>query len=79
MGDLLTDRKLVPYDISVRELGDIALVEFYWRFDARFRQDGTPLHTEGRETQVLRRTDGVWHTVHVHYSGVPVTEERQGF
>jgi len=79
MGELLTDRKLVPYDIGVRELGDVALVEFYWRFDAKFRQDGTLLHREGRETQVLMRTDGTGRIVHVHYSGMPVTEEGQGF
>jgi ketosteroid isomerase-like protein len=79
MGELLTDRRLVAYDIRVRELGDVALAEFYWRFDAKFRQDGTPLHTEGRETQVHLRTNGAWRIVHVHYSGMPVTEERQGF
>ena len=79
MGELLMDRKLVPYELAVQEYGDVAVVEFYWRFDAKFRNDGTALHTEGRETQVLRRIGGQWRIAHVHYSGMPVTEKRQGF
>lgn len=79
MGELLKSRKLVPFNLNVQEYADVAVVEFYWRFDANFRQDGTPLHTEGRETQVLRRIDGDWRIQHVHYSSMPVTEVREGF
>lgn len=67
------------FDLSVHEDGDHAWVEFYWRFDAIMRQDRTLLHTEGRETQVLRRIGETWRIVHVHYSGMPVTGARQGF
>jgi hypothetical protein len=42
------------------------------------KHDGSPLKTEGRETQVLRKTDGRWELVHVHYSGMPATGKREG-
>ena len=35
--------------------------------------------THGRETQVYRKMKGRWQLVHVHYSGMPGTEERRGF
>ena len=57
MGDTFSERKMEIFDLSVHEDGDHAWVEFYWRFDAIMREDRTPLHTEGRETQVLRRMD----------------------
>ncbi len=53
--------------------------EFYWSFDATMAKDATTIHTEGRETQVLEKTNQGWRIVHVHYSGMPVTGERQGF
>jgi hypothetical protein len=64
MGDLLSDRKLITYDIRVGQLGAVAVVEFGWRFN------GEVSH-RGRETSVFRRTDGAWRIVHGHYSGVP--------
>ena len=79
MGDTFSERKLEIFNLFVHEDGDHAWVEFYWRFDAIMRQDRTPLHTEGRETQVLRRIGETWRIVHVHYSGMPVTGARQGF
>jgi hypothetical protein len=58
---------------------DGAVAEFYWRFDAKMRKDGSAVHTEGRETQVYQRVGGRWFLVHVHYSGMPVTAPGQGF
>ena len=59
--------------------GDAAWVEFYWDFVAKFKTGGTPLNTKGRETQIFRKLDGGWRLVHVHYSGMPVGGEREGF
>lgn len=79
MGDTFSERKLTPRDISVHVYGDAAWVEFYWDFAAKFRKDGSPISTHGRETQVYRKELGRWRLVHVHYSGMPVVEERKGF
>jgi ketosteroid isomerase-like protein len=80
MRDRFTARKLQVRDIAIRILGDTALAEFYWTFDATFRDDGSPLRTKGRETQVFRRGGSVgWTIVHVHYSTMPVTGNREGF
>jgi hypothetical protein len=48
--------------------------EFYWDFVAKFRKDGSLITTHGRETQVYWKMRGRWPLVHVHYSGIPVTE-----
>jgi hypothetical protein len=58
---------------------DVAWCEFNWQFDAVFRHDGSTLHTEGRESQLLQEVSGVWRIFHVHYSGMPVSGEREGF
>jgi Xaa-Pro aminopeptidase len=79
MGEMFSERKLVAHDISVDVFGDAAVAEFYWDFAAKFRKDGTPITTHGRETQVYRREHGDWRLVHVHYSGMPVTNQREGF
>jgi Xaa-Pro aminopeptidase len=79
MGETFSERKLSPRDISIQMLGDAAVVEFYWDFVAKFRKDGSSITTHGRETQVYRRTPEGWRLVHVHYSGMPVTDQRQGF
>jgi ketosteroid isomerase-like protein len=80
MRDRFTARKLQVRDIAIRILGDAALAEFYWTFDATFRDDGSPLETKGRETQVFRRGGPMgWMIVHVHYSTMPVTGNREGF
>jgi len=79
MGETFSERKLSVRDVVVHAYGDAAWAEFYWEFVAKFRKDGTPLTTRGRESQVYRKTDGRWRLVHVHYSGLPVTGERQGF
>jgi ketosteroid isomerase-like protein len=79
MGNTFSERKLSIHDVSVHLLGDAAYAEFYWDFTAKFRKDGSPLTTHGRETQVYRKDANGWRLVHVHYSGMPVAVERQGF
>ena len=76
---LFTSRELRVKEISVHRLSDdVAQAEFYWDFNAVF-EDGTPLTTEGRETQVWKKSDGNWRIVHVHYSGPATVEEGEGF
>jgi Xaa-Pro aminopeptidase len=79
MGETFSERKLTVHDVSVHVYGDTAQAEFYWDFGARFRKDGSPLTTHGRETQLYHKEQGRWRLVHVHYSGMPVIEGRQGF
>jgi Xaa-Pro aminopeptidase len=79
MGDTFSERKLSIHDVSVHAFGDSAWAEFYWDFTAKFRKDGSPLTTHGRETQLYQKIDSRWRLVHVHYSGMPVTGERRGF
>ncbi|PYT53517.1 MAG: hypothetical protein DMG43_08830 [Acidobacteria bacterium] len=79
MGETFSERKLSIHDVSVRVYGDAAWAEFYWDFAARFRKDGSPLATHGRETQIYRKEQGDWRLVHVHYSVMPATGEGTGF
>lgn len=79
MGEMFTARKLVPRDINVSVFTNAAYAEFYWTFDATFRQNGSALHTEGRESQMYVRDGGEWRLVKVHYSSMPVTGEGEGF
>jgi ketosteroid isomerase-like protein len=79
MGENFSERKLTIKDVAIHSYGQTAWAEFYWDFAAKLRKDGGPVATHGRETQVYRKVDGVWRLVHVHYSGMPVTGERQGF
>jgi Xaa-Pro aminopeptidase len=79
MGETFSERKLSVRDIFVDVLGDSASAEFYWDFNAKFRKDGSPITTHGRETQLYRKIQGRWRLVHVHYSGMPVVSEHQGF
>lgn len=50
MRDRFAARKLQTRDIAIRILGDAAFAEFYWTFNATFRDDGSSLETKGRET-----------------------------
>jgi ketosteroid isomerase-like protein len=79
MSKTFSERKLTVKDIEVQVYGDAAVATFYWDFVARMRADGRTLKTQGRETQVYRRSDRGWSLVHVHYSGMPVTGRREGF
>lgn len=79
MGDTFSERKLSPRNIRVHVHGDSAWVEFYWDFVAKLRKDGSVITTHGRETQVYWKMPSGWRLVHVHYSGMPVANEKQGF
>jgi Xaa-Pro aminopeptidase len=76
MGETFSERKLSVHDIVVHVYGDAAQAEFYWDFTAKFRKDGSPLTTHGRETQLYHKEQGRWRLLHVHYSGMPVAAER---
>jgi Xaa-Pro aminopeptidase len=77
-GQMFSERKLNARDLTVDVSGDSAVAEFYWDFTAKFRKDGSQITTHGRETQIYFKRDGVWRLAHVHYSGMPATELRQG-
>lgn len=80
MGATFSQRELrLSGDLTLQVHGGAAVVEFNWEFDAVFRDNGEPLHTEGRESQVWVRKGEAWKLVHVHYSGPPVTGLREGF
>jgi ketosteroid isomerase-like protein len=79
MGETFSERKLTIKDVSIHTYGDTAWAEFYWDFNAKLRKDGAPLATKGRETQIYHKEQGRWRLVHVHYSGMPATQEHSGF
>ena len=79
MGETFSERKLRVRDVAVHVYKDSAWAEFCWDFAAKFRKDGAAIETHGRESQVYVKKDGRWRLVHVHYSGMPVTGEREGF
>ncbi len=79
MGEAFSERTLSIKNVSIHVYRDTAWAEFYWDFNAKFRKDGTALATKGRETQIYHKEQGRWRLVHVHYSGMPVTQERSGF
>jgi len=79
MGETFSERKLTPRDIAIHVYGNAAWAEFYWDFNAKFRKDGQPITTHGRETQIYRKFPTGWRLVHVHYSGMPAAPPGQGF
>ena len=79
MRETFSKRKLSPRDVAVHVYGNSAWVEFDWDFVAKFRKDRSPITTHGRETQVYWKMPDGWRLVHVHYSGMPVIQERLGF
>jgi len=79
MGETFSERKLTVHDVSVHVYHDAAWAEFYWDFVAKFRKDGSLVTTHGRETQIYWKIERRWRLVHVHYSGMPVTEKGEGF
>jgi SnoaL-like domain len=78
-GDNFSVRKLSCFDIKVANYGDFAWLEFHWVFDATPRINNNPVQTKGRETQIWRKIQNEWRLVHVHYSGMPVRGQGQGF
>jgi ketosteroid isomerase-like protein len=80
MGQTFSKRDLQVVSISIHQLTPtIAWLEFYWDFHATFRSNNQALETKGRETQLLEKENGQWRIIHVHYSGLPVTEKEKGF
>lgn len=77
MGQTFSERRLTVKDVAVHCHGDSAWAEFYWDFVGKRRTDGSPVTTHGRETQVYWKLGGAWRLVHVHYSGLPVSADRQ--
>lgn len=79
-GSMFSKRDLKSNDENIIIYRDMAILEFYWVFDATFAgEKPAPLQTKGRETQVLKKIKGEWKIVHIHYSSMPVTGEGQGF
>ena len=78
-GQTFSERKLIARDISVHVSSNAAVAEFYWDFAAKFRKDGKTITTHGRETQVYYKTNDAWRLAHVHYSGMPVANQPEGF
>lgn len=64
-------RELVPKHLRCTQYGDTAVLEFEWDFYATAREDGSAVHTQGRESQFLVREDTSWKIVHIHYSPLP--------
>ncbi|CAM3548583.1 YybH family protein [Sphingobacterium prati] len=73
-----SQRDLKSTEEIITFFDDVAILEFYWVFDAVFK-DGNSLQTKGRETQVSKKIGGDWKIIHVHYSNMPVTGECEGF
>lgn len=79
-GSRFTARDLKSYNESFQLFGDMAVVTFYWIFDATYRgENPSDMQTRGRETMVMKKIGGIWKIVHIHYSSMPVTGDRQGF
>ena len=72
-GTAFSERKLTVRDVSIHVNGNGAWVEFYWHFVGKQRNDGAPVETDGRETQVYNKTGSRWQLVHVHYSSPAMT------
>jgi len=74
MEALFSDRRLTPGDITVHSYGDSGWAELSWHFVAKSRKNGSTVESNGRETQIYRRSGPKrWALVHVHYSAVPPT------
>jgi Xaa-Pro aminopeptidase len=77
MRDVFSERKLSVRDVATHVDGSAAWAEFYWHFDAKLRSNGSPVTTDGRETQIYRKDNSRgWVLVHVHYSGMPAAPQR---
>ena len=67
-------------DPRIDVFDDSAVVVFAWDFVATRRDNGKVINTRGRESQIYMNILGEgWRLVHVHYSGMPITLEGQGF
>lgn len=75
---LFSQRELVLENPQLHIYGDSAWSEMTWTFHATLK-DGRQITTTGRETQIYHKENGLWHIVHVHYSGPPDTRPLKGF
>jgi ketosteroid isomerase-like protein len=71
MRNMFSKRELILHEPVVHVYNDAAWSEMTWTFHAT-KMDGSAISTEGRETQVYHKEQGVWRIVHVHYSGPPI-------
>lgn len=71
MRNMFSKRELILHLPVIHVYADAAWSEMTWTFHAT-KNDGLAITTEGRETQVYHKEQGVWRIVHVHYSGPPV-------
>jgi len=78
-GEAFSKRSLNIFDEKISVYDNVAWAEFYWVFDGTFKKGDAPLQTKGRETQIWKKLNGQWLLVHVHYSGMPITQEGKGF
>jgi ketosteroid isomerase-like protein len=62
-----------PQDRDVITADDMATVISRSEVSGQFRE--RPIHSRMMETMVLRRIDGQWHIVHIHWSSAPITNE----
>jgi ketosteroid isomerase-like protein len=74
-GSAFSERKLTVRDVAIHVNGETAWAEFYWHFVAKQIKDGSPVETDGRESQIYEKTGNAWQLVHVHYSGPPMTPQ----
>lgn len=79
ISDNFKEAKLQIHDVAIRNYENFAFVEFYWTFNGTFRDGSVDMTTMGRESQVLKKENESWKILHVHYSNMPVTGEREGF
>ncbi len=79
-GTRFSTRDLKTYNELITIYDNMAVVIFYWIFDATYSgENPTQMQSKGRETQIMEKIGNEWKIVHVHYSGMPQTGEREGF
>ncbi|OLC95216.1 MAG: hypothetical protein AUH86_12545 [Acidobacteria bacterium 13_1_40CM_4_58_4] len=77
MRDAFSERKLSVRDVTIHVDANAGWAEFFWHFDAKLRSNGSPVTTDGRETQIYWKDNSRgWVLVHVHYSEMPKPAER---
>jgi len=75
---MFSKRELLFESSAIHVSGDSAWSELTWTFHAMWRDSGEPVTTRGRETQIFLKESGVWHFVHVHYSGLATAIVKKG-
>jgi len=75
---LFSKRDLAFDSTAIHVYGDFAWVELTWTFHAVWKSNNAALTSTGRETQIYQKEHGVWHLVHVHYSGPPMKDPSKG-